>query len=412
MKPLWETPISQLDNALLSWETNFPALPSSFVYQTQNIPIAEFNSSFVEIVGLVKAIGSSDDIDAMLLAVHQPNVINICSQILQTVSNLSSNPNAYLEQLVNLIWSLRSSLAWLTPDSFKENFKNRLNDFEAIGKLEATERLYLQLQESISKVNSVVGQTTSANTNIQEILTKITGYEREASNAKINAESSSQSATSNKDNVYSLLNDLKEGMEQYKNLLGSTNDLKDKAELVLEGTSKAGLAASFGARRTQLEKAQANWSLAFGTGIILIITGVVVSTINVINFPPLIKTNGFIDPWGVLARLMLTGPAIWFTWFAAKQYGHTLRLIEDYAFKEAAALAFIGYRREMGDDDEMLQLLRETAIKNFGASPTRLLAKNDIASPIHELLDKALDGKVNPDRLVEMLKVMKPNGKT
>ena len=74
MKPLWDTPISQLDNALQSWETNFPALPSSFIYQTQNIPIAEFNSSFVEIVGLVKAIGSSDDIDAMLLAVHQPNV--------------------------------------------------------------------------------------------------------------------------------------------------------------------------------------------------------------------------------------------------------------------------------------------------------------------------------------------------
>lgn len=375
MKPLWDTPISQLDNALLSWETNFPALPSSFIYQTQNIPIAEFNSSFVEIVGLVKAIGSSDDIDAMLLAVHQPNVINICSQILQTVSNLPSNPNAYLEQLVNLIWSLRSSLVWLTPDSFKENFKNRLNDFEAIGKLEATERLHIQLQESISNVNSVVGQTTSANTNIQEILTKITGYEREASNAKINAESSSQSAASNKDNVYSLLNDLKEGMEQYKNLLGSTNDLKDKAELVLEGTSKAGLAASFGARRTQLEKAQVNWSLAFGAGIILIITGVVVSIVNVTNFPPLIKSDGFIDPWGVLARLMLTGPTIWFTWFAAKQYGHTLRLIEDYAFKEAAALAFIGYRREMGDDDEMLQLLRETAIKNFGAPQQDYLPK-------------------------------------
>lgn len=375
MKPLWDTPISQLDNALLSWETNFPALPSSFIYQTQNIPIAEFNSSFVEIVGLVKAIGSSDDIDAMLLAVHQPNVINICSQILQTVSNLPSNPNAYLEQLVNLIWSLRSSLVWLTPDSFKENFKNRLNDFEAIGKLEATERLHIQLQESISNVNSVVGQTTSANTNIQEILTKITGYEREASNAKINAESSSQSAASNKDNVYSLLNDLKEGMEQYKNLLGSTNDLKDKAELVLEGTSKAGLAASFGARRTQLEKAQVNWSLAFGAGIILIITGVVVSIVNVTNFPPLIKSDGFIDPWGVLARLMLTGPTIWFTWFAAKQYGHTLRLIEDYAFKEAAALAFIGYRREMGDDDEMLQLLRETAIKNFGAPPNKTICQ-------------------------------------
>lgn len=317
-----------------------------------------------------------------------------------------------MEQLVSFIWSLRSSLVWLTPESFKENLENRLKDLDAVGKLEATERLFNQLQEAISNVNSVVGQSTSADKNVQEILTKIIGYEREASNAKTNAESSSQLATSNKDNIASLLSDLEEGMEQHSTLLASINDLKEKAKLVLEGTSKAALATSFGARRSQLEKSQSFWGVAFGLGIILLIAGVLLTTTGLINFAPLIKNNGFIDPWGVLARLMLTGPAIWFAWFAAKQYGHTLRLIEDYAFKEAAALAFVGYRREMGDDDEMLKLLRETAIKNFGASPVRLLAKDDAASPMHELVDKALSEKGFFDRFVELLKAIKPDGKS
>ena len=152
--------------------------------------------------------------------------------------------------------------------------------------------------------------------------------------------------------------------------------------------------------------------VCFGAGIAILIAGILATTAGWITFTPLINSKGVIDPWGALARLMLTGPAIWFTWFAAKQYGHTTRLIEDYAFKEAAALAFVGYKREMGDDDEMLKLLRETAIKNFGASPTRMLTKEDAASPIHELVDKALEDKGIFDRLIELLKAMKPVAKS
>lgn len=95
MKPLWDTPISQLDNAIQNWEANYPNWPANFTYQSQNIPTAELNRSFVEIVGLVKTIADSNDIDAMLLAVHQPNVISVSAQILQAVSNLPSNHQAF-----------------------------------------------------------------------------------------------------------------------------------------------------------------------------------------------------------------------------------------------------------------------------------------------------------------------------
>jgi type I restriction-modification system DNA methylase subunit len=82
-------------------------------------------------------------------------------------------------------------------------------------------------------------------------------------------------------------------------------------------------------------------------------------------------------------------------------------LIEDYAFKEASALAFVGYKREMGEVEEMLKLLRETAFKNFGASPTRMLSKSEPSSPLHELVDKALENQGIFDKLLQLFKALK-----
>ena len=131
------------------------------------------------------------------------------------------------------------------------------------------------------------------------------------------------------------------------------------------------------------------------------------TTTGAINLPPLIRVDETIDSWSVLARILLTGPAVWFTWFVARQYSHTMRLIEDYAFKEASALAFVGYKREMGEDEDMIKLLRETAIKNFGASPTRMLSVSEPSSPMHELIDKAFQ-KGGLEKVIEVLKAINP----
>jgi hypothetical protein len=96
------------------------------------------------------------------------------------------------------------------------------------------------------------------------------------------------------------------------------------------------------------------------------------------------------DTWLIwfISRLTTASPVIWFTWFAALQYSRTMRLEEDYAFKSAAAQSFYGYRREVGADEELLKLLQETAIKNFGSNPTRVLGSNDHGSPGQEFLQK------------------------
>ena len=66
-------------------------------------------------------------------------------------------------------------------------------------------------------------------------------------------------------------------------------------------------------------------------------------------------------------------------------------------------MAFAGYRNEMGADSDMLKLLQESAIRNFGANPTKMLFKRaDAASPLHEMLEKILE-KVKPVEIIEAL---------
>ena len=126
------------------------------------------------------------------------------------------------------------------------------------------------------------------------------------------------------------------------------------------------------------------------------------------HLPAIVKNGGF-DAWGALLRLLLASPIIWFTWFAVRQYGNNVALIEDYAFKEASALAFVGYRKDMEDDVDMVKLLRESAIRNFSYAPSRLISSSEASSPLQELFEKAFQDKGAFDKLISMLKAMKGN---
>ena len=136
---------------------------------------------------------------------------------------------------------------------------------------------------------------------------------------------------------------------------------------------------------------------------------VIVTTNGYLQLPNPVSDEGKINAWAVIIRFSIMGPFVWLIWSGVRNYNVTTRLIEDYAFKEASALAFVGYKREMGDDAEMLKLLRESAIKNFGSSPTRMLSKSEPSSPLHELVDKALENQGIFDKLLQLFKALKPD---
>ncbi|WP_394751815.1 hypothetical protein [Crenothrix sp.] len=410
MKPQWDSQIEILNNALAIWEQNQPDMPSTFTYQGTPLTTNDLDKSLREMIGIVQSVASCDDIDPMLFVVHQQSIINIFPQIQQAINNLMSNPQVYLEQLISFIWSVHSSIVWLIPPNLKQQSYKWTTQTAAIGKMESTEALLKRLTDSVAIINNSNNIANQSDETVRNLLTKIEGYEREAANAKTNAETSSSQALLNKEAIQNLLSDLEIGKNQQQELLAKINLLSEDAQLVREGNLKAGLAASFGSRRTALERSQTYWVRAFFIGITLLILGALLTTTDYLKLQPLINENGLVDAWGILARVLITGPAVWFTWFVARQYGNTMRLIEDYAFKEASALAFIGYRREMEGDEDMIKLLRETAIKNFGSPPTRMLAISEPSSPLHELVDKALHNKGGLEKITELIKSLMPNG--
>lgn len=181
----------------------------------------------------------------------------------------------------------------------------------------------------------------------------------------------------------------KETTDTYKEILIIKTRLKEeinKLDPDIAAYDRAALASEFSKRREELEGSKKWYFRGFIGGLVLII-GLGISLLYVLN-------NASADTQGMLmqlvSKLFLIGPIVWLTWFLAKQYTNTNRLAEDYVFKATTALAYKGYeeKAEALDEDMKKELLR-TAIRTFGDNPTRLLSKNECASPLNEAIQIA-----------------------
>ena len=111
------------------------------------------------------------------------------------------------------------------------------------------------------------------------------------------------------------------------------------SDLLPKGAS-AGLASAFANRVKQLEWSKRLWMLVFGVSM----AALFFLALRIVDLQDSVDQ----ELWMViLQRLPLAAPMIWLGWFSAVQYGNTLRVQEDYAFKEATSKAFAGYRDHM-----------------------------------------------------------------
>ncbi|MHB1530457.1 MAG: hypothetical protein ACYCXT_13765 [Acidiferrobacteraceae bacterium] len=313
--------------------------------------------------------------------------------LLQVINTAIGNPATLNQQayqsLVNTLWGLYAGLVWFPPTA-----QQTMEAIAADRNLATKNLRVLAAAATIisneEKSKRALGASIQAQEKIKNILETIRGHERESSTAKSNADASASTAKANETAIEANLTKLSAGVEQQIELLSSINILKDQAEAALRGASQMGLAHSFAKNHRQLEWKQRGWAVVFVVGIagLVWIEHQAVAALN--DYPRL------------LAHSLVGLPLVWLTWFAARQYGQDVRLAEDYSFKKASALAFYGYQREMAEDPEMVTLLREAAIHNFGANPVRILGKQESVSPIHHFLEMLLE-KATPDRLSEVI---------
>lgn len=144
---------------------------------------------------------------------------------------------------------------------------------------------------------------------------------------------------------------------------------------ILPRGASAGLAAAFALRGKQLDLGKWAWMVIF------------ISSLGVLTFLAFsILKHGPVElkdfALYMLIRLPLTGPLVWLAWFSAIQYGNTIRVQEDYAFKEATSKAFQGYRDHMenlskvdtADGNTALNLLSIKTIEILAHEPLRIYA--------------------------------------
>lgn len=405
--------ISQIETAKQYWDKAAPTLSPQENLQGLGVDVNGITKSFDEVIVLLKSVNGSGAIDGVAWSQYKANFDSIPSQMSQFFNAHWNNPAqivASTSSICSWLWSLKTSLLQLLPihpesarlsPEFEQVMTAKISEAQAwFARAEEIKESIQQTEGSAAELlKQMQGQeSNSASTSltIQTLLTTIQGYEREAGTAKTNAESSASTATSEASSVSKMAQELTASISQKDTLFKEFGDRREEIAGLLENANKVGLARSFHDKRKELEWTWRAWAVAFLFGIGGLLW------IGFVELLPLLKA-GTPDPVAVAIRFLVAGPLVWFAWFAARQYGHVLRISEDYAFKEAAAMAFAGYRNEMGADPEMLKLLQESAIRNFGANPAKMLLKRaDAASPLHEMLEKILE-KAKPKEIIDAL---------
>lgn len=183
---------------------------------------------------------------------------------------------------------------------------------------------------------------------------------------------------------------------------------RKKIDGLLADSNRTGMAASFTNRRIWLIAPLIGWLFIFGCSILgLLYMGV---TYIAPLLTPLLNSSANSATWEQLPlRLALTAPFVWLGWFSARQYGYSSRLREDYAYKEASAKSFEGYKREAKEvDQEMLKKLLEQAIKNLGDNPIRIYEGHENhGSPFHEFFEKILKDEKLMNQLKDLISRIK-----
>jgi hypothetical protein len=409
--------ISQITESKSFWEKIAPNLSPQENIQDSGVNAEDISRYFEEVLALLNVLNEAEVIDIIGWQVNKSTINSSVNSILQLLQNYWNNPSQISGNITNIcswLWTIRNCINQLLPiqqevENFSSDFKKSLSGkiFTVenwISQAELHKKVIFDIKESItglleeikSQQNNAKEAQEAANTSVSAIQL----LEREISTAKTNAEAAAASATSEYNTVKELVILLHGSVAQKDELFKEFESRRDEITSLLENANKVGLARAFQLRRKALVRTWIIWAILFTIGIISLICIGFKELLPLLSVPNMASDEIAIK---VAVRLLLVGPIVWFTWFSARQYSHALRMGEDYAFKEAAAMAFAGYRNEVLGDAEMLKLLQESAIRSFSANPAKILLKNaDHTSPLSEAIDKALE-KIKPKDLISAI---------
>lgn len=160
--------------------------------------------------------------------------------------------------------------------------------------------------------------------------------------------------------------------------------LTARVEGLLPGATSAGLASSFNKQRSRFVGPQKQFLWTFVICIAVLVALAVPSFLSAIGWSAHQTDQTWNAAWrNLVLRLPIVLPVIWLAIYAGRNYMMSLRMEEDYAYKEAISTAFEGYKREME---------KIAASEGENPSPITILCTN-ILTAIAERPGRIYEGK-------------------
>jgi chemotaxis protein histidine kinase CheA len=178
-------------------------------------------------------------------------------------------------------------------------------------------------------------------------------------------------------------NQVQEHVVQYEKelelLKKQFDELRAKTEALLPGATSAGLASAFRDQKARFDRPQRYWLWTFIVAVVLLLIA------GSAGLPGFLLVGGVAErpSWDIILRhvvnrLPLVLPLVWLGLYAGRNYMLALRMLEDYAFKEAISATFEGYKREMaaisGGEPGALPLVKlcENVLLTLAERPGRI----------------------------------------
>ena len=331
-------------------------------------------------LNLIQLISVSKNLEAGQYT-HFTNFSTYITNVISAINNMVtySDKNESKKIAADVTTELAQSLALLSTAQEELSKKLEL--------IKATNESVAAIEESHQKILELHESSEASSKELSALLTS-----SEAKNLETN--SILEACKLNQTEIDELLKSSRELEETLTSLKADLNTLQSDSvkqneviNSILPKAASAGLATAFSTRAGQLNFTKYVWLvLFFGS-----LCSLTFFAWNILHSPS-IQASDFTTY--VLSRLPLTAPLIWLGWFSAIQYGNTIRVQEDYAFKEVTSKAFQGYRDHMehmakistDDSDSALKLLSTKTIEILSHEPLRIYgtADND-ASPSSKL---------------------------
>jgi hypothetical protein len=184
-------------------------------------------------------------------------------------------------------------------------------------------------------------------------------------------------------------------------LKAELQNLMVRVEGLLPGATSAGLASSFSKQRSRFLGPQKLWLLIFVGCIVMLVATAVPSFLSAVGWSSHPMDPSWTAAWRSLTlRLPIVLPLVWLAIYAGRNYMMSLRMEEDYAYKEAISTAFEGYKREME---------KIAAGDGGNPTPTTILCSN-ILRAIAERPGRIYEGKQKDINLLTELQELGEKG--